>query len=127
MLSNSEFTQNTCLSFGKVFEYIKIFEENRNLVNENKSMWFDVLRLYLHIQTILLKSLKYNCIEKSILFIGSFYETIIQVRIIKVTLYRITAICGPLLHLFLKHLFLNFNYLEWYKAPMVDKLRHYGN
>ena len=75
ILSHSEFINHTCLSFGKVFQYIHQNEKKKN----ETDFWLDVLHLYLHIQTILLKSLKYNFIDKSILFIGSFYETMIQV------------------------------------------------
>ena len=77
ILSNSEFIQHTCLSFGKVFQYINIHENSKKV--DESVLWLDVLRIYLNIQTILLKCLKYDFIEKSILFVGSFYETLVQV------------------------------------------------
>ena len=79
ILSHSEFIQHTCLSFGKVFQYINVLENNKKSEKEESVLWLDVLRIYLNVQTILLKCLKYNFIEKSILFVGSFYETLVQV------------------------------------------------
>jgi hypothetical protein len=43
--------------------------------------WSNSLRLYINIQTILLKKLKYNYLNDSIIFFGSFYESFIQVII----------------------------------------------
>jgi hypothetical protein len=63
ILSNSEFIPNTCLSFGKVFDNIVIYEnEKRNIKKE--IIWVDILRIYLYTQTILLKCLKYNFVQK---------------------------------------------------------------
>jgi hypothetical protein len=41
--------------------------------------WSDVLCLYFNIQTFLLSKLKYKYLKQSILFFGSYYETMIQV------------------------------------------------
>ncbi len=92
ILSNSGFTSNTCLIVGKLFEYAFHSEthgepqlphkpRHRTVLvrSENSKTWGDTLRLYINIQTLLLNKLKYNFLSDSILFIGSYYELMVQV------------------------------------------------
>ncbi len=102
ILSNSDFTSNTCLIIGKLFEYSfqnkipsETYGHKKNIVpvrNENSKIWCDALRLYINIQTLLLNKLKYNFLSDSILFVGSYYEVMVQVStffyVILSTMYR---------------------------------------
>jgi hypothetical protein len=46
--------------------------------------WSNVLCMYLNVQTILLKRLKYSYLKEATLFFGSYYETMIQVCSLKI-------------------------------------------
>lgn len=85
ILLKSDFTSNTCLKFDKTFEHLMSYggdemDINDKLKTENiKYIWSEVLRLYINIQTLLLKKLKYNFINEAELFIGSYNEIMMQV------------------------------------------------
>jgi hypothetical protein len=49
------------------------------LNNEVVTQWSQVLRLYVNIQSLMLTKLKYNYLKDSLLFFGTYYETMVQV------------------------------------------------
>lgn len=49
------------------------------LNNEVVTKWSQVLRLYVNIQSLMLTKLKYNYLKDSLLFFGTYYETMVQV------------------------------------------------
>ncbi len=91
ILYNSDFTSNTCLIAAKLFEFSfhyevqnevygqKLKQKTVLIKNENSILWCDTLRLYINIHTLLLNKLKYNFLSDSILFVGSYYELMVQV------------------------------------------------
>jgi hypothetical protein len=89
MLSKSDFTSNTGLAFGKIFDFVyreennenKRLEENEdNAHKKHQAPWSNVFKLYVNTQAQLLSSLKYNFVSESIMFIGSYFEAMVQVR-----------------------------------------------
>lgn len=88
LLSKSDFTSNTGLAFGKIFDYVYREENDENNKVENdrsdakklQTPWSSVFKLYVNTQTHLLSSLKYNFVSESIMFIGSYFEAMIQVK-----------------------------------------------
>ena len=54
-------------------------EKSEKIKSENAISWSNVLCLYFDIQTILLKNLRLLYLKDSIIFFGSYYETIARV------------------------------------------------
>ncbi|RNA38292.1 nucleoporin NUP188-like protein [Brachionus plicatilis] len=73
-LAKSDFNTRTCLLTSKIFEYSSLISHDES--NKYSSNWKSILKLYISIQTVLLKKLKYKYLKDSILFFGSYFETI---------------------------------------------------
>lgn len=83
-LVKSDFNSKTCLLIGKLFDHCFSTQENADEKKERELdsiAWSNVLCLYFDIQTILLKSLKQVYLKNSIIFFGSYYETIARIVI----------------------------------------------
>ena len=106
-LVKSDFNSLTCLLIGKLFDYcfiqivnyieirfvfffltqkyINFFQEQsadkkNNIKEESEHItWSNALCLYFDIQTVLLNNLKFLYLKDSIIFFGSYYETIARV------------------------------------------------
>lgn len=82
-LAKSDFNTRTCLLAGKLFEhtFLRITSPSNNIEPKtNKNKWSQSLRVYINTQTLLLTKLKYNYLKDSLLFFGTYYETMVQVR-----------------------------------------------
>lgn len=87
-LIKSNFNSNTCLLVNHLFEYSLNTPANTILSKQAETttpktnvLWTNVLCLYIDIQTVLLMRSKYKYLNDSILFFGSYYEAMIQVKI----------------------------------------------
>jgi hypothetical protein len=86
-LIKSNFNNNTCLLVNLLFEYSLNTPANTILSKQAETttpktnvLWTNVLCLYIDIQTVLLMRSKYKYLNDSILFFGSYYEAMIQVK-----------------------------------------------
>ena len=86
-LIKSNFNSNTCLLANLLFEYSLNTPANTVLSKQAETttpktnvLWTNVLCLYIDIQTVLLMRSKYKYLNDSILFFGSYYEAMIQVK-----------------------------------------------
>jgi hypothetical protein len=86
-LVKSDFNSLTCLLVSKLFDkcYKDTIQQQKTttdeLVKSEDITWSQVLCLYFDIQTVLLKSLKLLYLRDSIIFFGSYYETIARIII----------------------------------------------
>ncbi len=89
-LVKSDFNTLTCLLVGKLFDkchkdsvqqQTTTSDDPAQQANTDEITWSHVLCLYFDIQTVLLKSLKLLYLRDSIIFFGSYYETIARIII----------------------------------------------
>ena len=82
-LIKSNFNANTCLLASLLFEYSLNTPPSQNakrIDSKSNVLWTNVLCLYMDIQTNLLMKSKYKYLNDSILFFGSYHESMVQVN-----------------------------------------------
>ncbi|CAF0748696.1 unnamed protein product [Brachionus calyciflorus] len=83
LLAKSDFNTRTCLLASKLFEYSAFVQKqspSKQLkLEKGTTKWSNVLKIYINIQTTLIEKLKYKYLKDSILFFGSYFETMVQI------------------------------------------------
>lgn len=80
LLAKSDFNTRTCLLAGKLFEYSFFVQTMDESSRDVERRWSQALRAYINTQTLLLAKLKYKHVKDSLLFFGTYYETMAQVH-----------------------------------------------
>lgn len=79
-LAKSDFNTRTCLVAGKLFEHAFTRMQPSDVEMRTRSKCSHSLRAYINTQTLLLAKLKYKYLKDSLLFFGTYYETMVQVK-----------------------------------------------